>query len=175
MILIVDRWQWSLLSCALTYIAAFLIMIQFWTFSFSLVKLVSGLMSLVVLGLSINKRLRVTVVRSKAEQVFRLVAFTLILLIMVFLTGKVLESLSIPLEIVLASFVMIGFGVFQLGISQEPFRVIVAILILFLGFELIFSTNETSLLVNGLLSLITLLIAFIGGYVIVNEFESSEE
>ncbi len=175
LMIIFNQWQKAILSCGMIYVAAFLIMIQFWSFSFSLVKLISGLMSLVVLGLSINKRFQNPTERNKARFVFRLAAYSLILLIMVFLSTGVTRSLSIPLEIVLASFIMIGFAILQLGISQEPYKVFMAILIFFLGFELIFTTNESSLLINGLLSMTTLLIAMVGGYIIMNEFESSEE
>ena len=175
LMLIVNKWQKALLSCGMIYLSAFLIMLQFWSFNFSLVKLISGLMALVIIGLSLIKRFHNPTEQNKARLIFRLSAYSLILLIMVFMSSGVTQNLSIPLEIVLASFIMIGFAIFQLGISQEPYKVFLAIMTFLLGFELIFTTNESSLLINGLLSMITLLISVVGGYIIVNEFESSEE
>jgi hypothetical protein len=83
--------------------------------------------------------------------------------------------LSIALEIVLAALLLIGFGIFQLGITHEPYKIFLAILVLFFGFELIFSANESSLLVNGLLAVVTMLIALMGSYMIINEFETGDE
>jgi hypothetical protein len=174
-IMLTDDWRKILISYAVIYISAFSIITQYWSFSFSLVKLITGLMSLVVLGLSINKHFEVPQRKLNAEFIFRLVALFLIFVIMVFLVNQISNYLSIPLEIALASLLMIGFSVFQLGISLQPRRIILAILTLFFGFELIFSANESSLLVNGLLALVSLLVALMGGYMIVNEFESDEE
>ncbi|MDP3683189.1 MAG: hypothetical protein Q8S01_04580, partial [Ignavibacteria bacterium] len=83
--------------------------------------------------------------------------------------------LSIALEIVLASVLLIGFGIFQLGITHESYKLFLAILVLLFGFELIFSANETSLLVNGLLAAVTMLVALMGSFMIINEFEAGED
>jgi hypothetical protein len=88
---------------------------------------------------------------------------------------RISNYLSISLEVVFASVLLIGFGIIQLGITHEPYKLFLAILILFFGFELIFSANETSLLVNGMLAAVSMLVALMGSYIIINEFETSEE
>lgn len=174
-ILVADAWHKAMLAFAAIFLSTFCIIVQYWSFTFSLVKLLTGLMSLVVLGISINKHFPNSTRKRKAEWIFRLVTLLLIFTMMTFLINPISNYLSIPSEIVLASLLLIGFGVFQLGITQEPQKIFLAILILFFGFELIFSANETSLLVNGLLALVSLLVSLIGSFVIVNEFESGEE
>jgi hypothetical protein len=174
-IMLTDDWRKILLSYAAIYFSAFSIIAQFWSFSFSLVKLITGLMAIVVLGISINKHYGIPPRKINAEFIFRLVALFLVFVIMVFMVNRISNYLSVPLEITLASLLLIGFSVFQLGISLQPHRVFLAILTLFFGFELIFSANESSLLVNGLLALVSLLVALMGGFLIVNEFESDEE
>lgn len=174
-ITVTENWQKIILGYAVSFISAFCIIVQYWSFSFSLVKLLTTLMSLVVLGLSINKRYEEPLPKPKSELVFRLVALCLIFIIMVFFVNRTSIYLSIPMEISLDSLLLIGFGIFQLGITHEPYKIFLAIITLFFGFELIFSANESSLLVNGLLALISLLIALMGGYMIVNEFEGGEE
>ena len=170
-----DSWKRILPGYAVIYLSAFSIIVQFWSFTFALIKLLSGLMALVIIGISIYKNYDTTPAKKKAEIIFRLVAMGLVMIIILFVAEGVSGYLSIPLEIVLASLIIIGLSLIQLGISHEAYKIFLALIVLFFGFELVFSTNETSLLVNGLLAFVSLLVALMGGYIIVNEFEEGEE
>ncbi len=173
--IISENWATSILSIGLVYIAGFLILIQFWPFSFSLVKLVTGLMSLVVLGVSINTYHSFRMPTINGEKLFRLVALGLVFLILGFLAVRISKFLLLPLEIVLGALFAIGFGVIQLGISQEPYKVFLALLVIIFGFEMVYSANEASLLVSGLLAAINLGLAMIGGYLIMNAKQGGAE
>ncbi|HCS40638.1 MAG TPA: hypothetical protein DIW44_13775 [Anaerolineaceae bacterium] len=174
-IFITNDWRRILIAYALIYICAFAIIAQSWSFTFSLVKLLTGLMSLVVMGISINRYYAIPEKKVKSELVFRLIALCLIFILVVFMVYRISIYLSIALEIVLSALLLLGFGIFQLGITHEPYKIFLAILVLFFGFELIFSANETSLLVNGLLAVVTMLIALMGSFMIINEFEPGDE
>ncbi len=160
---------------AAIYLSAFSIIVQFWSFTFALIKLISGLMALIILGISIYKHIDSPPLIKKAAIIFKLVAMGLVVIIILFIVEGISGYLSIPLEITLSSLLVIGLGLIQLGVSHEAHKILLAIIILFFGFELAFSTNETSLLVNGLLAFVSLLVALMGGYMIVNEFEVDEE
>ncbi|MHB8136607.1 MAG: hypothetical protein ACYDH1_20535 [Anaerolineaceae bacterium] len=174
-IFITNDWRRILIAYALIYICAFAIIAQSWSFTFSLVKLLTGLMSLIVMGISINRYYAIPEKKVKSELVFRLIALCLIFILVVFMVYRISIYLSIALEIVLSALLLLGFGIFQLGITHEPYKIFLAILVLFFGFELIFSANETSLLVNGLLAVVTMLIALMGSFMIINEFELGDE
>jgi hypothetical protein len=174
-IFITNDWRRILIAYAVIYISAFVVIAQYWSFTFSLVKLITGLMSLVVMGISINRYYTVPEKKIRSELVFRLIALCLIFILVTFMVYRISNYLSIALEIVLASLLLVGFGIFQLGITHEPYKLFLSILILFFGFELIFSANETSLLVNGLLAVVTMLVALMGSFMIINENEMSEE
>lgn len=174
-IFITNDWRRILIAYVILYICAFAIIAQYWSFTFSLVKLITGLMSLVVLGISINRYYAVPDKKVRSELVFRLIALSLIFILVAFMVYRISNYLSISLEIVLASVLLIGFGIYQLGITHESYKLFLAILVLFFGFELIFSANETALLVNGLLAVVTMLIALMGSFMIINEFEAGEE
>ncbi len=174
-IFITNDWRRILIAYVILYVCAFAIVAQYWLFTFSLVKLITGLMSLVVMGISINRYYTIPQKKAKSELVFRLIALCLIFILVLFMVYRISNYLSISLEIVLASLLLIGFGIFQLGITHESYKLFLAILILFFGFELIFSANETSLLVNGMLAVVTLLIALMGSFMIINEFETGAE
>lgn len=174
-IFMINDWRRILIAYTVLYISAFVIIAQYWSFTFSLVKLITGLMSLVVMGISINRYYSLPEKKMKSELVFRLIALSLIFLLVVFMVYRISNYLSIALEIVLAAMLLIGFGIFQLGITHESYKLFLAILVLFFGFELIFSANETSLLVNGLLAVVTMLVALMGSFMLINEFEEGEE
>lgn len=174
-IFIINDWRRILIAYAIIYISAFVIFAQYWSFTFSLVKLITGLMSLVILGISINRYYTISIRKKKSELLFRLVALCLIFILVGFMVYRISNYLSISLEVVFASVLLIGFGIFQLGITHESYKLFLAILILFFGFELIFSANETSLLVNGMLAAVSLLVALMGSFMIINEFEAGSE
>jgi hypothetical protein len=174
-ILVFSDWQKILVSYAILFIAAFSIFVQFWSFSFSLVKLITGLMSLAIIGISIFRSPKQERIKTKAELIFRVITIILMFSIFVFLVYEISNYLSIPLELVLASLLIIGLGFFLLGSSHELYKRFLSIITLFFGFELIFSSNETSLLVNGLLALVMLLVSLMGGFLIENEHEEIAE
>lgn len=174
-IFMTNDWRRVLFAYAILYISAFVIIAQYWSFTFSLVKLITGLMALVVMGISINRYYALPEKKLKSELVFRLIALSLIFILVAFMVYRISNYLSIALEIVLAAMLLIGFGIFQLGITHESYKLFLAILVLFFGFELIFSANETSLLINGLLAVVTMLVALMGSFMLINEFEEGEE
>jgi len=174
-VFLTNDWRRILIAYAIIYVCAFAIVAQYWSFTFSLVKLITGLMSLVVMGFSINRYYSIPLKKVKSELVFRLIALCLIFILVTFMVYRISNYLSISLEIVLAAMLLIGFGLFQLGITHESYKIFLAILVLFFGFELIFSANEVSLLVNGLLAVVTMLIALMGSFIIINEFETGEK
>ncbi len=175
LILRAHQWQRIILYYALIFLSAFSITAQYWSFTFSLVKVLTGLMSLVILGISMNRHHEPGLQIGRAESIFRMAGLSLLNVIVIFIVSRVSNYLAIPVEIGLASLLMIAFGLFQLGITHEPHRIFLAIIMFFYGFELIYSANETSLLVNGLLAFITLLVALIGSYLIINQFEGGAE
>jgi hypothetical protein len=174
-IFITNDWRRMLIAYAILYICAFVIIAQYWSFTFSLVKLITGLMSLVVMGISINRYYSIPEKKVKSELVFRLIALCLIFILVSFMVYRISNYLSISLEIVLASMLLVGFGIFQLGVTHEAYKLFLAILVLFFGFELVFSANETSLLVNGLLAVVTMVVALMGSFMIINENETGDE
>ncbi|KAF0111028.1 MAG: hypothetical protein FD147_1234 [Chloroflexi bacterium] len=173
--MLTDDWKKNMISNGIVFLSAFLILIQFWSFSFSIVKLITGLMSLAILGISINRNDSIQNIKSRSEKIFRTGALTLIYLIIIFISTRVANYLSIPLELIISALFILGFGIIQLGMSQRLYKVFLAILLMFFGFELIYSANEASLLVNGLLALVMMLVSLVGGYILVSEYESREE
>jgi hypothetical protein len=169
--IVAKRWQISIITLGVIFISSFSITVQFWPFWFSLVKIITGLMSLVVIGLSLFKKEYTDLVIPRSTIIFRITGLIFLLFIALFSAKSVSDLLSSPLEIVLSALLIMITGIWQLGMTQRPLNVILAILTFFLGFELIYSANETSLLVNGLLAMVNLLIALVGSYILSSEVD----
>jgi hypothetical protein len=166
-----DRWQTLVIALGMIYLLAFSILVQYLPFAFSLAKLITGLMALTILGVAKYKKIIPNVKRTNSAIVFRIAALSFLYLL-ISLTAKAASiSISIPFEIVLGSLSILVCGILQLGMTQEPFNVMIGILTFFLGFEVIYSVGESSLLVSGLLAVVNLLIAMVGSYIVVNALE----
>lgn len=172
---LIDRRGMNLIAFSGIMLLGFVINIQFWPFTFALAKLLTGLMAILILYLTPADRAESLFGSSRTGKVFRGVALGLGLIIILFIAPRSTEFLSIPLEQFLASMFMVVAGIIQIGISQNPYREFLGIITLFLGFEIIYGSVERSLLINGMLAAVDLLLAFIGSYLITNGVEGGKE
>ena len=62
---------------------------------------------------------------------------------------------------------LIGLGFLHLGMTLQPLRVILGLLTTLLGFEVLYSVVENSILVAGLLVVVTLGLALTGCYLLI--------
>ena len=69
---------------------------------------------------------------------------------------------------ILGSLVLIGIGLLQLGLTSNPFWVILGLLTVLSGFEIVYAGVELSALVQGLLSGVNLGLGLVGAYLILS-------
>jgi hypothetical protein len=70
------------------------------------------------------------------------------------------------LALVWGGLVLIGMGMFHLGITVHPLRITLGLLTTLTGFEILYVTVENSILVAGLLAIVTLGLALTGSYLL---------
>jgi uncharacterized membrane protein HdeD (DUF308 family) len=75
------------------------------------------------------------------------------------------NSFQIMPEVTFAAMAIFTGGLLQLGMKGKPLSVIFGILTVLAGFELLYASVETSVLINGLLAAINLLIALVGSVI----------
>jgi hypothetical protein len=163
-------WRWGLVFFALQYFFVFWLILAYWPVAMAAAKLVTGWMAASVIGMTQVNLERANQSASPAPEQGRL--FNL------FAAGVVLVTLSqaaqgmnawLP-EAGLASLsgalVLIGMGVLQLGITSRPLRVLLGILNILAGFEILYASVENSLMVAGLLAVVTLGLALVGSYLL---------
>jgi hypothetical protein len=169
--LLVSRdWRLELGLLGLQYLGVFWLTSQHWPISMATIKLVTGWMAIATLGIT---RLNVKEPEVEARlswpegRLFRL--FTAgIVTVIVFTAAPSVEEIipGIGLPVISGSLILLGLGMLHLGMTIEPFRVILGLLTTLSGFEALYAALESSILVAALLSTVNLGLALVGAYLL---------
>lgn len=174
-----SNWRWSLAAVAVQYLMVFLLLAPAHPLSLALTKLVQGWMAATVLGLALagpSGEAPAGPPLIISGLIFRLLAAGMVILVVIS-TGPTLAG-QIPglgLYQAMAALTLIGLGLLHLGLTLEPFRVILGLLTVLSGFEIFYSAVEISALVTGLLAGLTLGLALLGAYLLINPSLEEEE
>jgi len=168
-LLVTRDWRLSIIALAIQYIGVMILVSLQWPFGIAMIKLVAGWMAGAALGLTRIGQTEVVETETSwpSSQVFRLLAGALVLLVVYPTAPKVLDWLpGVSLEQIWGGLVLLGIGLVQLGMTAQPFRVVLGLLTCLAGFEILYARVEVSLLVAGLLSGVNLGLATIGAYLL---------
>ena len=174
MLLIHTDWRWIVLTLAVQYLGVFLLVFSVWPLELAALKIVAGWMASAILGFSIYEAVKAepsvwqsTEKFSPSGRLFRLIAAGLVFIIIFSISPKLFEWIN-KIEVIQAvgASTLIGMGLLHLGLTAQPFRVIIGLLTFLSGFEILIAAVEVSALVAGLLTVVTLGLALIGGYLL---------
>lgn len=172
--LTVSKPKMVLISMGVIYIGVFIITVQFNSTWSTLVRLVTGLATLLMIFISLSGKKITFPQYPRSGLLFRLLGFLLFSLIAVLVSVKAANFLNFPIDVILAGMLVTFYGILELGISGFPLKVILGILVLYCGFSTIYCSLETSLLVNGLLSAINIALGVVGSYLVIREVQVTE-
>jgi len=162
-------WRWSLGLLAGQYFAVFWLILAHWSLTMSAANLVTGWMSAAVLGMT---QLSIKEDHAAEEswpqgRLFRL--FTAGLVLITIVQGARSVNTWLPeagQPVIFGALLLIGMGLLHLGITVQPFRVVLGLLTTLSGFEILYAVVENSVLVAGLLSIVTLGLSLAGSYLL---------
>lgn len=165
-------WDWriSVGSLAVQYCCVFVLVSISWPIESAAVKLVAGLMASAVLGLALfnlpdNLIQERRLVRS--EIIFRMIAAILAGLFAITGGSKLVEWFAeISIDQAYGALILITLGLIQLGLTMRPLRVVIGLLTVLSGFGIIHAAVENSILITGLLAVITLGLSIVGAYLL---------
>lgn len=159
-------WRWGIGLLAIQYLSIFWLVQTHWPVSMAASKLVTGWMACAVLGIAqLNTDpAEETEVSWPQGRLFRLFTAGILIAATFALSLRASGWLGLGLPIAWGSLLLIGMGLLQLGISAQPFRVILGLLTVLAGFEILYAAVESSTLVAALLSTINLGLALTGAY-----------
>jgi hypothetical protein len=168
-------WRWSLGLLAVQYLGVFWMIQTHWSVSMATVKLVTGWMACAVLGIAM--------LTARAEgktdgiwlqgRLFHVFSAAMVLSVTFALSLRVINYLGLSLPDAWGCLLLIGLGLLHLGITSDPFQVIIGLLTVLAGFEVIYTSVETSALVTALLVVINLGLALAGAYFLISSQEKT--
>lgn len=169
--LLVSRdWRLELGLLGLQYVGVFWLTNQHWPISMAAVKLVTGWMAIATLGIT---RLNLKDAPDSNEQfwpqgrLFRLFSAGIVTMIVITSVPKVETIIpGIGLPAISGSLILMGLGMLHLGMTVQPFRVILGLLTILSGFEALYAALESSVLVAAMLAVVNLGLALIGAYLL---------
>ena len=165
-------WDWriSIASLSVQYLCVFFLVSISWPLETAAVKLVAGLMASAVIGLALYNLPKDMTHQSRTAisgMIFRVIAAILAGLF-AFTGGIQLVAWfpAISIEQAYGALILITLGLIHLGLTMQPFRVVIGLLTVLSGFGIIYAAVESSILVTGLLALITLGLSIVGAYML---------
>jgi hypothetical protein len=167
-VLLHRNWRVGIGMMAVQFLSIFWLVQTHWPISMAAGKLVTGWMACTVLGMAQLSGNPSEENESSWPQgrLFRLFTTGVIIAATFALSLRTTTWLGLTLPIAWTSLLLVGMGLFQLGISAQPFRVVLGLLTVLAGFEIIYAAVESSTLVAALLSAVNLGLALTGAYLI---------
>jgi hypothetical protein len=167
-LLISRDWRWSLGFLAAQYLGMFWLVALHWPFGLASVKLVTGWMASATLGVTRLGMSEHETTRESAwpqGRLFRLFAAALVVVLVIAMTPNIEAMIpGVSRPVIAGSLLLAGMGLLHLGINAEILRIILGLLTVLAGFEILYATVETSILLAGLLTIVNLGLALAGAY-----------
>lgn len=162
-------WRWIIAALGVQYVAVFVLVAGSWRLELAVVKLVAGWMTTAILGASQDMTQVDPEHVHPSGSVFRVFVGAMVALTVFSLVPEVGQLLAPYVETLTwgplaGGLLLMGMGLALLGLNARPLRVILALLIFFSGFEVLYAMVERSTLVAGLLAIVNLALAMMGAY-----------
>lgn len=165
MILVGRTWQYRAAGLAIVNLIAFILILQIWPLALASVKLISGWISVILISSSqITGQPTNELLTLRSAVIFRFLITLLVWIVITAAANSFNEWLPISYTSLYIGLVIIAAGLIFASISQEMFDVIIGVLIMLVGFDIIYSSLEGSALVTGIYSLIVIFIALLNTY-----------
>lgn len=171
-VLLVRDWRWLIIFLSAQYVGVFILTLQHWPLGMATVKIIAGWMSAAILGMTrsnLNEEdeaQRYSVLPQ--GRFFRLVAAGAVALI-AFTAAPRVDSMMADagMEVAIGGLLLVGMGLLHLGVTDHVLRVGIGLMTVLAGFEVIYASVETSILVAALLAVINLGLALAGSYLMI--------
>jgi hypothetical protein len=169
-ILVSRDWRLGLGFLGLQYLGVFWLTSQHWPVSMAAIKVVTGWMAIATLGIT---RLNLKEPDKESEQIlpegrlFRMFTAGIVTVIIITAAPTVEDIIpGIGMPVISGSLILMGLGMLHLGMTVQPFRVILGLLTVLAGFEALYAALESSILVAAMLSTVNLGLALVGAYLL---------
>lgn len=170
--IILVSWDWriSIGSLAVQYVGVFFLVALSWPLELAAVKLIAGLMASAGLALAMRNTSAVISASDRlliSDILFRVIAAILAGLFAITGGLKIMELFpEISREQSYGALVLIVLGLIHLGLTLQSSRVVIGLLTVLSGFGILYAAVESSILIAGLLAVITMSLSIVGAYLL---------
>ena len=169
-IMLARDWRWNLGLMSAQYLGAAVLASAHWPIGMAAAFLVTGWMSTAALGMTLSglpPQFEFTERAWPQGRLFRVFMVGMIFVLAVGLTSRSgTFSAGAEAPVVAGSILLAGIGLLQLGTTAQVARVLLGLLTVLSGFEVFYAAVEGSILVAGLLSVVTLGLGLAGAYLL---------
>ena len=167
-LLISNSSQIVLIFLGVLYLCSFLLLLQVWPLGLAFVHLITGLLSVLV----INSFCSQLTWQTEPPRIAMDVLMVIFVGVITFAFAPQLAMyLTAPSEFLIIGFFLFVIGLLQVGTSQDAFRIFISMFIFALGFQILYAPLEGSALVTALISIIQIVLAFVGSRMVVRNKE----
>lgn len=170
--ILIISWDWriSIFFLAIQYLCVFVLVSMSWPLETAAVKLVAGWIACAVMGLALLNIPEESIKgnpRLISDIIFRLMA-SILAGLFAFTGGAnlVIWLPEVTVQQAYGSMILIALGLLHLGLTNHPFRVVLGLLTVLSGFEILYAAVESSILITGLLAIVSLGLALVGTYLL---------
>jgi len=165
------HWRWSLIGLAVQYALLFWVLQGALPLGLALTKLLTGWMSVALLGATMHLQSLSAQTPDRPPwtlQVFRVASAGMTWIIAFSGQTALAQWIALNPFSLTASLILFGVGLLKCGFSETTLDLIMGLLVALSGFDLLFAFLVDSVLMTGLLALVTLGLAGVGSYLITN-------
>lgn len=163
-------WRWGLAFMAIQYLGAATLTWVHWPIGMSAAFLVAGWMSTALIGMTLTSAPRLPDAMEWAwpqGRLFRAFMAGIVFVLAVTFSARIDSFVAgVGTPVIAGTILVAGLGLLQLGSTTQIPRVILGLLSLLAGFEIFYASVEGSILVAGLLSVVTLGLGLTGSYLL---------
>jgi hypothetical protein len=161
-LIIVNQWRWMAIAWVFQVFAIFWLTTLSWSISQSAVKLIGGWIAIAIISAAHPE----TILEKDSEAIsagfgFRFLSVGMTWLLAFSITPAMQNMVPARIEILWGGVLLIASGLLQLGLSRNIVRTILGLLTFLGGFEIIYASVESSVLVSGLLALLNIGLAWL--------------
>lgn len=160
-------WRLILSVLGVQYIGVFILVGLTWPLEMAVIKLVAGWISAAVLGMELisSQNRNSSPSLGFSARLFRIFLAILVGLAVLSLLPEISNWFqNASYEQLFGSMLLASLGILQLGFTDRPFRVVVGLLTVLSGFEILYASVDTSVIVAGFFAILSLGISLFGSY-----------
>jgi len=170
-VFVLNQWRWISIAWVFQVFSVFWLTTLSWSFAESAVKLIGGWIAIAIVS-SVHPD---SILEKENETMTSGFGFRFLVIAMIWLLAFSSSSLIqnlIParVEILWGGMLLLGSGIIQVGFSRNIIRTIIGLITFISGFEVMYASIESSVLVSGVLAFLTIGLAWLTVY-----FHSTEE